>query len=769
MTHKPRTQDEIYESLKSSLTGQIAKLTNFTDRSFNFVWTQAFAEEVRELEVLAVVSELAGWIDYTGGPITENDLEQLDIADDITAEEINEFMQDDYLDEYVKIVGVTRLPGARATGSVTFTTQSSNTTIPSGTRVTTVPDSNGDTIDFLTTEQAETANGVTTVTDVSIQAADVGTDFNIPANEIIRLADPPIGVKGVDNPSSTTGGEEEESNDELRARAKQAVQSSSQGGTVDGIKGYIRQNVEGVGQGDIIVDEFTDPCPPFVDVIVDGGLDADVSDAIEFSRPAGIRHNLIRPQVVQLGFDVDALGTDIDTTGVEDDIESFLLRQGIGEEFYQDELIRQIMNSDPDILNIDKMGGVVEKVTNEAFNYDTDIDAAIADDGGTTTDETTGANNSLQNDMTLLPASPVVGDAYYFGQDTIFSQFDLTISQAGAGTWGIVWEYYNGTSWVSLPKVTDGTNDFRSSGGVVSWDIPSDWTSTNVGSKDELYFVRGRLDSFTSSSVQPLGQGVDVDGVGFTLDYTYDSSNGTITIDDNSGDNYVENTDFITVDNTGDGWPETVVWTPGATPDEDEQFFVDYDVTVVGTTTNANEYRNTLIRDESFYWSEDSTETFTFNTGQNLYAMHSVPFDTSTSIKDASGDTYVEGTDYDIIDNSGNGVAQTIDWSVGGGTPDINEDFTITYEKKVYTTEYEITETPEGELTDDSGDLYDENVDYELIDKDGDGELDTISWFSNPATLGDGEQFFFSYLTEGDINFGNREKADPGTISVTQV
>lgn len=131
MTHEPRTKDEIYESLRASLTGKITKLTNFTDRSFNYVWTQAFAEEIRELEVLAVVSELAGWIDYTGGPITEDDLEQLDIETDVTAEEVNEFMQDDYLDEYIKIVGVSRLEGSRATGSVTFTTQSANTEIPS--------------------------------------------------------------------------------------------------------------------------------------------------------------------------------------------------------------------------------------------------------------------------------------------------------------------------------------------------------------------------------------------------------------------------------------------------------------------------------------------------------------------------------------------------------------------------------------------------------------------------------------------------------------
>jgi len=770
MTHEPRTQEEIYESLRSSLTGQIAKLTNFTDRSFNFVWTQAFAEEVRELEVLAVVSELAGWIDYTGGPITEDDLEQLDIADDITAEEVNEFMKDDYLDEYVKIVGVTRLPGSRATGDVTFTTQSANTEIPSGTRVSTVPDSDGNTIDFLTTEQAETSTGVTTVTDVPIQAVDVGTEFNVPANEIVRLADPPIGVKGVDNPSSTTGGEAEESNEELRARAKTAVQSSSQGGTADGIKGYIRQNVEGVGQGDIIIDEFTDPCPPFVDVIVDGGLDVDVSDAIEFSRPTGIRHNLIRPQVVQLAFDVDVLGTDIGTTDVEEEIEDFLLNRGISEEFYQDELIRQIMNSDPDILNIDNLGGTVEKVTNEVFDYITDVDAAVADDGGTTTDETAEANDDVSNDMTLLPSSPAVGDAYYFGEETIFSQMELNVSQAGAGTWDIVWEYYDGSAWVSLANVTDGTSDFQSSGvGTVSWDIPSDWVSTNVGGVDNLYWVRGRLDTFTSISTQPLGQEVDIDGSGFTLDYTYENTNGTITIADNSGGTYTENTDFITVDNTGDGWPETVVWSGGATPDEDEQFFVDYDVTVIGSTTNGDKYTTDLVRDEAFYWSDDSTETFTYNNTQDLYEMEEVPFDNSTSIEDASGDTYVEGTDYDIIDNTGNGVAQTIDWTVGGGTPDNSEDFTITYEKKVYVPEYEIVETPKGEITDASGDTYEQDVDYDIIDVTQDDENDAISWITNPASLGDGEQFFFTYFNEGDINFGNREKADPGTISVTQV
>lgn len=629
MTHEPRTKEEIYQSMRSSLTGKIAKLTNFTDRSFNYVWTQAFAEEVRELEVLAVVSELSGWIDYTGGPVTNEDLDNLDIDDDVSAEEINEFMEDDYLDEFIKIVGITRLPGARATGEVTFETQSANTNIPSGTRVTTRPDSSGDTIDFVTTEQAETTTGVTTVSGVPIQAIEVGDEFNVPADTIVRLADPPLGVKGVNNPSSTTGGTNEESNADLRARAKQAVQSSSLGGTTDGIKGYIRQNVEGVGQGDIIIDEFTDETPPFVDVIVDGGLDSEVTDAIDFSRPTGIRHNLIRPQIVQLGFDIDLLGTDIDTSAVNEDIEEFLLELGIGENFYNDEMIRLVMQSDEDIINIDNLGGTIERVTNESFEYDT--------------------------------------------------------------------------------NQTD-----------------------------------------------------------YKLEYTYESTNGSITVDDESGDTYTEGSDFEVQDQTGDGWPETLVWI-GGTPDDGERFFVDYDVTVPDFTDPSDEYSINLVRDEVFVWNESYQETFTYDVSLDLYKLEFVPFDGSTSITDNSGDTYAEGTDYEIIDNSGNGFAQTIDWTIGGGTPDDNEDYTITYNQKLYVTEYEHRDTPEGLIRDDSGDVYNEDTEYETVDYTGDGEEDAIHWLSNPASLNDGEEFYFTYFNEGDANFGSREKADPGTISVSTI
>lgn len=629
MTHDPRTTDEIYESLRDSLTGKITKLTNFTNRSFNNLWGEAFSEQIRRLEVLSFVAELAGWIDYAGGPITESDLEELGVADDISAEEVNEFMEDEYLDQQVEILGISRNSGQRSSGTVEFTTQIEPTDIDSGTRVTTTPDSSGNTLDFLTTESVESANGETVVTDVSIQAVEPGAEYDVPAGEITRIANPTVGVKSVTNPESTTGGLDEESNEELRARAKQVVQSSSEGGTTDGIRGYIRQTVEGVTQGDVVIDESTDTTPPYVDVIVDGGIDAEVIDAIEFSRPTGIRHNLIRPEVIQLGYQVDLLGTDISTSNVDDQLTDFLLESGIGENIYSDEVINIIMNADSDIINIDNIGGVIERVTNETFEYE------------------------------------------------------------------------------------NGVSDYR-------------------------------------------------------LDYTYESTNGSITVIDDSGTVYSEGSgqDFVIEDQTGDGWGETLVWV-GGTPDDGEKFYVDYDVTVFGQTSPEDWYRTNLVRDEVFTWDANREDSFTYDTSVDLYEMSAAPFDGTTSITDGENNTYTEGTDYEIIDDTGNGFAQTIDWSIGGSTPNNNITFTVTYTQKVYETEYEVVETPSGEINDESGNTYEQDVDYDIVDVTEDTENESISWLSEPSGLADGDEFYLTYLNEGDVAMDNREKADPGTITVS--
>lgn len=574
MTHDfLQTQQEIYESLRDSLTGRITQLTNFTDRSFNYVWTQAFSEEVRELQELSLVAELAGFVDYVGGPITEDDIAQLGLEGQITAERVNELMRDEYLDEYVKIVGISRDSGGKATGEVTFTTQQSATTVPSGTRVTTDTDESGDTIDFLTTEDASNLDGEVEITDVPIEAIDEGTEFKIPANEIVRVSNPPIGVTGVFNNASTTGGDDEETNDELRARAKKVVGGASEGGTVEGIKAYIRNNIDAVDEGDVSIDEEfgSSTNRPEVDVIVDGGNDTNVEEAIDFSRPTGIFHKLVRPEIVQIGLDIDLIGTDVDLVELENNVENFLLELGLSENLYRDQLVLEVMRSDKDIINIDFLDAFIERVTGETFVY-------------------------------------------------------------------------------------DGSTFFR-------------------------------------------------------LDYTYDKENGTITIEDASGDNYVEGNDFEVRDQTGDSYFETIEWVGGATPDADEEFFVDYDVTVVGETKNGDVYNTDLVRDEIFTFNLSYDDTITYNNSERSYLLDFVPFGDNISITDGNT-TFTEDVDWQLAPLSGFETEDTFTFDVA------TAEYTLS-------TDIEIDDVA---IIDADDNIYVRDTDYQTIDIDGDTFDETVSW-----------------------------------------
>ena len=133
------------------------------------------------------------------------------------------------------------------------------------------------------------------------------------------------------------------------------------------------------------------------------------------------------------------------------------------------------------------------------------VGAAIADDGGVQTDETTQANNPTANDMTLLPAVPAVNDAYYFGLSTVWDWLSLNIGQTGTGTWTIVWEYWNGSTWASLPGAYDTSNGFRNSGyQSVGFHRPGDWATSSIMLVN-LYWIRARVSAYTSITTQPLG------------------------------------------------------------------------------------------------------------------------------------------------------------------------------------------------------------------------------------------------------------------------
>ena len=155
---------------------------------------------------------------------------------------------------------------------------------------------------------------------------------------------------------------------------------------------------------------------------------------------------------------------------------------------------------------------------------------AASSGGSSFTDETTANNSAVEDDITLLPASSTTNDAYYWGHSEKFNQLKLEVSSdTDVGFATLIWEYWNGSSWASLPNISDGTNNYVNLGiNVVSWTDPTGWATTSVNSQGPYYYVRARTNSFSLLGPQPLGRKVKLDVTRY-LPFT---QNNTIT---NSG------------------------------------------------------------------------------------------------------------------------------------------------------------------------------------------------------------------------------------------
>lgn len=151
----------------------------------------------------------------------------------------------------------------------------------------------------------------------------------------------------------------------------------------------------------------------------------------------------------------------------------------------------------------------------------------ITDDGGTYVDESTPFNEDTADDVEVLPATPAVDDAAYFGvAASTFQQVDLNITTQGAGTWTITWEYWNGSAWTALSGVTDGTTGFTAATGIksVSFTEPSDWGKCLVDGQ-YAYWIRARVSAYTSVTTPPqVGQGWIIDSDGAWTDDTTDAT-----------------------------------------------------------------------------------------------------------------------------------------------------------------------------------------------------------------------------------------------------
>ena len=198
------------------------------------------------------------------------------------------------LENVVALLGIRRKAPLSATGSVTFSRRRATgvpVPIPPGTRV---ADRAGRT--FATTVPAAIPADQRTVT-VLVEARVPGPDGTVAPNSIVVMPTPPSGVEGVTNDLPLTGGTDAEPDDQLRERAKHALERVGNA-TLDAIR-FAVLGIDGVG-GATVTDRASDDEVPLGEVWVrwagedDPDVAAAVEQTVENTRAAGVVARIMR-------------------------------------------------------------------------------------------------------------------------------------------------------------------------------------------------------------------------------------------------------------------------------------------------------------------------------------------------------------------------------------------------------------------------------------------------------------------------------------------
>jgi len=254
--------------------GPAAAAPLLTDRNPGSV-TRLLAESVgREYAVLSRQLEAvyrAGFLDTAGG----RDLEQL-----------------------VALLGLSRRGRANATGTVVFarsTPATADVFIPAGTRLSTAEPP---AVAFETTEDCTLHRGSLSV-EVAIQATVAGADGVVPARAVTVIHRPIFGVETAENPEPTALAGADETDAELRQRARRALEGGGKA-TVGALLAALT-TLPGVREKDVRIAEDHLKRPGVITLSLAAPLDAANAERavalLEATRPAGVRliHNLDAP------------------------------------------------------------------------------------------------------------------------------------------------------------------------------------------------------------------------------------------------------------------------------------------------------------------------------------------------------------------------------------------------------------------------------------------------------------------------------------------
>ncbi|OLD04400.1 MAG: hypothetical protein AUJ07_03985 [Crenarchaeota archaeon 13_1_40CM_3_53_5] len=197
--------------------------------------------------------------------------------------------------------------------------------------------------------------------EVPIRAVHPGRQGNVPAGAIQVMPKPPLGLEYVINNQDISTGTDAETDEQLRARAKKALEAAGKA-TLVSIESAIRR-IEGVKS--ILIQDRPDNVAGVIRVVVDGGEDKEVQRAIDDTRSAGIFVEFARPKKASIDIKVTGIvppGTNRASAqaGVEDRIRSYLSKQEIGEDIVYRRLMAKVLEGN-EIYDVEELSIIVSR------------------------------------------------------------------------------------------------------------------------------------------------------------------------------------------------------------------------------------------------------------------------------------------------------------------------------------------------------------------------------------------------------------------------
>lgn len=169
--------------------------------------------------------------------------------------------------------------------------------------------------------------------DVPVRSTIPGKQGNVPPGAIEVMPKPPLGIEYVVNKEAIFTGTEAESDEQLRDRAKKALEAAGKA-TLSAMESAIRR-IEGVRS--VLVQDRPESVAGIVKVIVDGGSDPSVRTAIDQTRSAGIYVEFRRPRIAAVDASVTAIaaaGVNLSTAqaGIEDRVRDYFSKLDVGQD-----------------------------------------------------------------------------------------------------------------------------------------------------------------------------------------------------------------------------------------------------------------------------------------------------------------------------------------------------------------------------------------------------------------------------------------------------